>query len=65
MNRFSVPYVQQEVNLQISLLGWCFPQKSLIWEFLLLLTGQEADHITEIAIQGHGQGAITGGQDSE
>lgn len=30
-----------------------------------LLTGQEADHITEIAIQGHGQGAITGGQDSE
>lgn len=27
--------------------------------------GQEADHITEIAIQGHGQGAITGGQDTQ
>lgn len=27
--------------------------------------GQEADHITEIAIQGHGQGAITGGRDTQ
>lgn len=27
--------------------------------------GPEADHITEIAIQGHGQGAITGGLDTQ
>lgn len=43
-----------------------FPHRNLLYESsCYLLTGQEADHITEIAIQGHGQGAIIGGHDSE